>query len=141
MTLLVPQTQGIPLPRPSRLSAPFWEACAEGRLTYQKCTQCGSAIFNPAPLCTKCHCRKLQWTDSRGLGVVYSWTVAYRPLSPAFTEIYAPAIIDVEEGYQMVSNVIGCSVDDLAVGMTVRVEFHPVGEITLPYFRPSGGDR
>lgn len=139
MTLLVPQQAGIPLPRPTPLTKPFWDACAQGRLTYQRCAQCAAAVFNPAPVCPKCHSTTLSWVQSKGEGIVYSWTVAYRPLSPKFTEIYAPAIIDIAEGYQMVSNVIGCESDDLAVGLRVRVEFHRVGDMTLPYFKPADG--
>jgi uncharacterized OB-fold protein len=134
--MLVPQAEGIPVPRMNTLTRPFWDACATGRLTFQRCTSCRHAVFNPAPICSVCHSTSLAWEDSAGLGSVYSWTVAYRPLSPAFTAPYAPVIVDMDEGYQIVSNVIGCRVGDLAVGMRVAVEFHGVGDVTLPYFRP-----
>ena len=137
MTLLVPQSAGIPLPRPTSYSKPFWDACAEGRLTYQRCTGCDTAIFNPAPLCPACHSRELAWHDSAGRGSIYSWTVAHRPLSPKFTPVYAPIIVDLDEGFQMVSNLIGCDDSQLAVGLRVEVEFHPVDTVTLPYFRPA----
>lgn len=136
MTLLVPQNEGIPLPRPNPLTTPFWEGCAEGRLLFQRCANCAAAVFNPAPICPRCHSRRLEWEESSGVGTIYSWTVAYRPLSPKFTDVYAPVIIDLAEGYQMVSNVIGCDIDDLAVRLPVRVDFHAVGDFTLPYFRP-----
>lgn len=137
MTLLLPQSEGIPLPRPTPLTAPFWDACGRGVLAFQRCSHCATAVFNPAPICPRCHGRHLDWIESAGRGSIYSWTVAYRPLSPKFTDVYAPVIVDVDEGYQMVSNVIGCDTADLAVGMRVEVEFHSVGEIALPYFRPS----
>ena len=137
MTILLPQSAGIPLPRPTPLTTPFWDACRRGVLTFQRCAQCATAVFNPAPLCPRCLSGSLHWVESAGRGAIYSWTVAYRPLSPAFTDVYAPAIIDVDEGYQMVSNVIGCDTTQLAVGMRVEVQFHSVGEISLPYFRPA----
>ena len=135
--MLAPQAEGIPVPRTNTLTRPFWEACAEGRLIFQRCTSCRRAIFNPAPICPSCHSAALGWEDSAGGGSVYSWTVAYRPLSPAFTAPYAAVIVDLDEGYQMVSNLIGCRVGDIAVGMRVQVEFHNVGAVTLPYFRPA----
>jgi uncharacterized OB-fold protein len=104
---------------------------------FQRCVNCGAAVFNPAPVCPRCHSQLLDWERSSGFGAIYSWTVAYRALSPKFTEVYAPVIVDLDEGYQMVSNVIGCDVADLTVDMRVRVEFHPVGDMTLPYFTPT----
>jgi uncharacterized OB-fold protein len=134
--MLVPQPEGIPLPRPTLLSRPFWEGCAEGRLLYQRCARCGLAVFNPAPLCPGCRSRDLAWHESKGTGSIYSWTIAHRPMTPSYQAPYAPIIVDVDEGYQMVSNLIGCSVDAVAIGLRVQVEFHAVGTATLPYFRP-----
>ncbi len=68
---------------------------------------------------------------------MYSWTIAYRPQTEAFTTPYAPVIVDLDEGFQMLSNLIDCDTNDLAVGMRVQVEFHEVGPMTLPYFRPA----
>jgi hypothetical protein len=67
---------------------------------------------------------------------VYSWTIAYRPQTEAFTVPYAPVIVNLNEGFQMLSNIIDCDTNDLAVGMRVQVEFREVGQMTLPYFRP-----
>jgi len=136
MTLLVPQSEGIPLPRPSGLSKVFWDACEEGRLVYQRCVRCETAVFNPSPVCPMCLSQELAWHDSAGRGAIYSWSVAYRPMSSSFTAPYAPIIVDLDEGYQMVSNLIDCAVDDVAIGLRVRVDFREVGKMTLPYFRP-----
>jgi len=68
---------------------------------------------------------------------VYSYTIAWRPQSPRFTTPYAPIIVDLDEGVQILSNVIRCAVEDVHVGMRVTVEFVPVGTVTLPYFRPA----
>lgn len=138
MTMLEPQTDGIPLPSPTPTSAPFWDACAEGRLLYQRCASCDAPIFNPALLCPVCRCRDLAWTEGAGRGAIYSWTIAYRPLSPSFTSPYAAIIVDLDEGYQMVSNLIGCEIADVAVGLRVRVDFRQIDEMTIPYFTPEG---
>jgi uncharacterized OB-fold protein len=140
MTLLEPQSEGIPLPHPSPASQPFWDGCERSELLYQRCSNCGRAIFIPALLCRFCGSRDLSWAQSAGLGAVYSWSIVWRPQSPAFSTPYAAAIIDLDEGYQMLSNVIGCEPDDIHAGLRVAVEFHLVGEgINLPYFRPQVG--
>ncbi len=137
MTRLDPQPAGIPVPHPSQWSRPFWEGCAVGELRYQRCDQCGQALFNPGPICRRCRSRDLLWRVSRGRGSVYSWTISWQPPSPGFVVPYAPAIIDVDEGYQMLSNIIECDTADVRVGLDVEVAFHPVGEgVSLPYFRP-----
>ena len=138
MTALVPQADGIPLPRTSPLTQPFWDGCRERRLLYQRCVACAEPVFNPAPVCPSCLSRELTWHESAGRGAIYSWTVAHRPMTPAFTTPYAPIIVDLDEGYQMVSNLVGGDTDVLAVGLRVRVAFHDVGTMTLPYFTPDG---
>jgi hypothetical protein len=134
--LLVPQPPEIPAPWPSPVSEAYWEAARQGQLWFQRCTECGEAGFDPAAACRRCG-GGLDWQRSAGLGTVSSYTVVWRPQQPAFVVPYAPAIIDLDEGYQMLANLIGCTVDDLAVGARVAVEFHPVSDgFVLPYFRP-----
>ncbi len=129
---------GIPLPTPNVISRPFWDGCARGELLFQRCLACGCAIFNPSSICRYCTSAKLEWQRSRGNGKIYSWTVAWRPQHPAFPVPYAAAIIDVDEGYQMLANIARCAPEDLRVGMPVSVFFHRVGdEIALPVFEPA----
>lgn len=134
---LRPQPPTVPPPVPSPVSAPYWEACKRHELVFQRCGACGRAEFDPALLCRKCGSRALSWERSAGLGSVYSWTVVWRPQQPVFVVPYAPAIVDLDEGFQMLASIVGCDVADLRVGMRVAVEFHPVaGGYVLPYFRP-----
>ncbi|MGE0877505.1 MAG: Zn-ribbon domain-containing OB-fold protein [Acidimicrobiia bacterium] len=135
--MLEPQREGIPLPVPSLISQPFWDACARNELIFQRCDDCGRPLFNPTPVCRYCTSTALSWERSQGKGRVYSWTVAWRPQHPSFTTPYAAAIIDMDEGYQMLSNIVGCRVEDVVVGQAVSVVFHPVGGgMVLPYFEP-----
>ena len=88
-------------------------------------------------MCAHCTSRRLSWERSTGVGAIYSWTVVWRPQSPAFTVPYAPVIVDVAEGWQILSHLIGCEPDDVAVGQRVAVEFHATESgFSLPYFRP-----
>jgi hypothetical protein len=135
--VLQPQPATIPPPYPSPISQPYWDGAKRGELLFQRCGGCGHAEFDPALLCRKCGSRDLTWERSAGVGTIYSWTVVWRPQQPAFVVPYAPAIIDMDEGYQILANLVGCRVADLAVGMRVRVEFHPISDgYMLPYFRP-----
>jgi uncharacterized OB-fold protein len=137
MTLLEPQREGVPVSRPSMAAEPFWDGCNRGELLFQRCTECGRAVFNPAPICRYCTSRSLEWQRSAGTGTIYSWTVAHRPMSPAFTTPYAPVIVELDEGYFMLSNLIGCDVADVRVGLRVEAVFRDVGQgRKLPYFRP-----
>jgi uncharacterized OB-fold protein len=141
VTLLIPQSEGIALPRPTIVSRPFWDGCADGQLLYQRCARCDTAVFNPAPICPSCLSRDLVWLESAGAGSIYSWTIAHRPMTTSYTAPYAPIIVDLDEGYQMVSNLIGCSIDAVAVGLRVKVVFHAIGTMALPYFRPASEEQ
>jgi uncharacterized protein len=137
VTQLQPQRGVIPAPDPSGLSKPFWDGCQRGELLFQRCADCGAATHTPAYICSQCTSRALTWERSSGRGVVYSWTVVWRPQIPAFEVPYAPVIVDMDEGWQMLSNLVGCAVDDVAVGLPVEVEFHAVASgFQLPYFAP-----
>lgn len=134
MMLLSPQT--VPLPHASsHVSAPFWAACRSGELRYQRCGACGVANFPPTEHCRQCLSDELVWMASGGVGEIYSWTVVYRPVTAEFAPPYAPAIVTLDEGYQMLTNIVGVAPNQLAIGMRVQVQFHPVGpDVTLPYF-------
>lgn len=136
-TWLHPQGEGIPILRTSPLTQHFWAGVDEGELRYQRCRACQTAIFNPAHVCRSCTSSDLGWEVSAGLGSVYSYTVCYRPMTPDFTTPYAPVLVDLDEGYQMLSDLVGCDVADLQVGLRVRVRFHRIGDRTLPYFEPA----
>lgn len=137
MTRLEPHRAGVPLPRPTVVSKPYWEGCARGELIYQRCGDCRAAIFAPAATCRRCLAKRLTWELSAGLGRIYSWSTVWRPQSPAFATPYVAAIVDLDEGYQMLANVVGCTPEEVSVGLRVAVEFHPIGEgFVLPYFSP-----
>jgi uncharacterized OB-fold protein len=134
---LQPQAPGIPVPTPSPMSAPYWDACGRGELVFLRCDTCGSIALRPTTLCGNCRGRSLSWLPSSGRGRLYSWTVVWRPQHPSFSVPYAPAIVALDEGWYMMSAVVGCEPEDLRADMPLAVEFHPASdEIALPYFRP-----
>jgi uncharacterized protein len=131
--LLAPQGPGIPVPVPGLASRPYWDAARQGRLVFQRCQRCERIPPRPALVCAGCG-GELAWQESCGRGSLYSWTVVWRPQHPSFRTPYAPAVVRVEEGWWLLTAVVGCQPDDLSEGMPVRIEFHHAGDdIWLPY--------
>lgn len=137
MTTLRPQPPDLPAPRRSLFSAPYWEGCDRGELRFVRCAGCGLALADAPRICWRCRSRDLRWEVSGGRGRLYSWTVVWRPQTPKFEVPYAVAIVEMQEGFFLVTSVIGCEPGELAEGMALAVEFHPSGEDRmLPYFVP-----
>jgi len=133
-----PASGGIPLPRPTPLSQPHWDGCREGRLRIQRCGGCGRAVFIPQPLCPACHSSELAWIDCAGRGSLYSYTVVHRPQRPEFTAPYVVAIVELDEGAFLLTNLVDCDPAALTIGQRVEVAFRKMSDaITLPYFKPA----
>lgn len=132
----------LPLPVITTLSKVFWDGCKQEKLLYQHCEDCGEVIFFPKYLCPNCMSHNLEWLESKGKGKIDTFTVTYNFAPPAFmAEVpYCVAIIDMDEGYRMMSNIVKCDFDELECEMPVEVVFDPVTEeVTLPRFRPVKG--
>ncbi len=127
-----------PLPTVDPESAPYWSALKENRLILKHCRDCGRHHFYPRALCPHCHSDALEWSDARGTGSIYSFTVARRPAGPAFKadSPYVVAVIDLDEGARMMTNIVTDNVDAVRIGQRVAVQFDAVtDEVTLPKFR------
>jgi uncharacterized protein len=117
------------------LAGPFWRGCDLRQLWFVRCPSCGTADFPPAAHCRSCLSESLEWRQSSGLATLYSWTVVWRAPTPDLQTPYAPAIVEVDEGYRMLTNLVEMGIDDLVIGMRLAVEFVPVGgDHWLPCF-------
>jgi uncharacterized OB-fold protein len=125
-----------PLPRPNALSAPFWEATREGRLTVQRCRDCGEHIWTPQMACRKCLGENLEWTEVSGRGTVYTFVVVHKAAIPAFKAPYTIAVIELEEGPRFFSDIIDIDPAEVRIGMPVEVAFEDAGSVGLYHFRP-----
>jgi uncharacterized OB-fold protein/acyl dehydratase len=126
-----------PRPALTQDNAFFFEGAKQGRLLIQRCSSCQRLRHPPRPACP--HCRSLEWdtVEASGRGTVYSFVVNHHPQVPAFDYPLVVALIELEEGTRLVSNVIGVDPADVHVGMPVQVEFTAFDdELTLPQFRP-----
>lgn len=127
------------LPEPVDLdTAPFWAAAAERRLTYQTCDACHAVVFFPRRHCPGCLGRALTWHDSAGLGTVYTFSVVRASRDPRFADRvpYCVALIDLDEGFRMMSSVVDTAVDMITIGQRVRVAWARSGDALLPVFKP-----
>jgi len=129
-----------PLPRVDEESRGYWEALARHQLYFQRCRDCGTKRFYPRALCPRCLSSSTEWVRASGRGAVYSFTVTHQNQAPGFREElpYVLAIVELDEGVRIMTNVVGCAPDAIRIGMRVEVVFDDVtAEITLPKFRPA----
>ncbi len=128
------------LPRPSPETAPFWAGCREHKLLIQRCTACGHHQFYPRILCTACASEQVDWVEATGRGKVKSFTIVRRPVTEAYADDtpYVIALIELDEGPTLMSNVTGRDPETVQIGMPVTVVFEAWSDdITMPLFRPA----
>jgi len=120
--------------QPPAYAIPFWEGCRDHKLRYQACAHCGTVQLIPRTVCTHCHSQELRWKDSAGHGAILSYTIVYRAPTPAFKADtpYVIALIDMDEGFRLMTNVRGGANDSVAIGRRVRIGFEVRGDRTLP---------
>ncbi|MGZ4675715.1 MAG: Zn-ribbon domain-containing OB-fold protein [Acidimicrobiia bacterium] len=128
------------LPQPDLETQPFWDAAKEGRLLIKQCNSCRAYHFYPRPFCPTCWSDDVEWVEASGAATLYTWSVVRRNDLPPFPDRvpYVAAIVDLAEGPRMMTNVVDCDFDDLAVGMSLEAVFHPTSdEVTIVQFRPA----
>ena len=128
-----------PLPVPSRTSAEFWKAAKRHELCLLRCQDCEHYIVYPRSLCPQCLGTKLKWEKVSGRGTVYSYTIVRRAGIPGFEKDvpYVFAIVELDEGPRMATNIVGIEPEKVAINMEVEATFADVTpEITLVKFQP-----
>jgi hypothetical protein len=129
-----------PLPEITLESRPFWEGCRRGELLVQRCRSCGARQHYPRGVCGTCWSEELDWQRSSGRGTVYTFTVTHRTQARGFRDElpYVLAYVELEEGVQMMTNLVGCDPARVAIGMPVEVTFEKVtDDIAIPKFTPT----
>ncbi len=128
-----------PLPQPDALTAPFWEACRRGALEVSACEDCGHLFLPPGPCCPRCWSPRLAPQEVSGRGRVFSFAVYRRTTHPAIPAPYVVALVELDEGPRLISNIVGCAPEEVAVDMPVQLRFEEAGDFTLPRFAPVEG--
>jgi uncharacterized OB-fold protein len=132
-------TPAKPAPVPSPESMEFWQAAREHRLLIPRCNACRKFWFPPSQLCPHCLSADTGWEAVSGHGRIYSFVVFHRVYHKAFAgEVpYVVAIVELEEGPRMLTNIVGIPVDQVRCNMPVTVVFDDVSsDVTVPKFTP-----
>ncbi len=127
-----------PAPAISPDGAPYWAAAAEGRLEVQHCGKCETYQFPPGHLCRKCGAEGPQWKAITGNGTIHTFSIIHRAPLPAFRALvpYVVALIDLDEGPRIMTNIVGDGALDCAIGDAVEVCFEDRGDsMKVPQFR------
>jgi uncharacterized OB-fold protein len=125
-------------------AAAFWEASRDSRLLVQWCTSCDRGVFYPRVFCPHCAAGagELEWRDASGRATVYAAVVEHKPQAAGANfsdgQPYCVALVDLEEGVRMLTNVVGCPPDEVRCGMPVTVTWETLSDgRRLPLFEPA----
>lgn len=125
-------------------SRAYWEGAGRGELVLQRCRDCGVVQHRPRGLCATCLSDDIEHFVASGRGSVYTYSVVRQNQMPAFAKAvpYVVSYVQLEEGPQLLTNIVGCDPDDVAIGMAVKVDFVPTpsknGDVLgVPRFVPA----
>jgi len=127
-----------PIPTPSLVSQPFWEAANEGRLVLQFDPETGKPQFWPRPVAVQSGRRDMEWREVSGKGRLHGWTRVHVP-ARGFQELapYVLASVELDEGARIVGRLVNADADALKPGMAVRVAWERLSdEINGYVFEP-----
>lgn len=131
------------LPQPTPETAPYWEGAKAHELRIQYCRECEKYFFYPRIFCPTCLSDAVEWRTVSGKGTLLTYVLSARPAAGFENELpYAIAIVQLDEGPHMMTNIVGTEIspEKLPAGMPVEVVFEDVNDtISLPKFRPAGG--
>lgn len=129
------------IPKPTPETQHYWDGARAGELRLQRCKACDSAYFPPRPFCPECSSRDVEVFAASGRGTLYSYVINHMK-SPGFEPPYAIAVVELEEGPRLMSNIVDCpqTPEALVLDMALEVTWEKLtDDITLPQFRPAAG--
>jgi uncharacterized OB-fold protein len=127
------------LPGLGDVDATFWAEAADGRLSFQRCADCGYLRWPPATLCPECWSPAAAWEPVATSGAIWSFGVYERAFDPAFEDRvpYIVALVVLDAGPRLIAAVTGVAPEDVTVGMRVSATFEPVSDgVSLVTFGP-----
>ena len=129
-----------PLPQPTPETQNYWDGAKAGELRLQRCGGCSHVYFPARPFCPACSSRDVNWFTASGRGTLFSYVINHRA-PKGFEAPYIIAVVQLEEGPRMMSNLVDCpqTPDELEIDMPLEVTFvEATDEISIPQFRPVG---
>jgi uncharacterized OB-fold protein len=130
-----------PVPKPNADTRPFWNGCKKHQLRFQKCTQCHHVRWPPSIICPVCHYPDTEWIVASGRGKVYTFIVYRQAYHKAFEQEvpYVTAIVQLDEGPHLMTNIIGIAPENVFCDMSVEVTWEDINKrFSLPKFKPTG---
>jgi uncharacterized OB-fold protein len=126
------------LPALDKTNTDFWTAGFSNELRLARCQNCGWWIHAPAPVCRRCLSNKIKGERTSGLGIVVTYTINRHQWGPDAADPYVVAIVELpeQEGLRLTTNIVKCRVEDVHIGMLVRVTFERIEDVCLPVFEP-----
>lgn len=116
----------------------FWNGLRDNKLLIQRCGGCGRLRHPPRPMCPHCRSLDSDAIEASGRGTVYSYVMPHEPKFPFFDYPYVVALVELEEGVRLVSNLTDIEPADVAPGMAVEVYYRTFdNDLVLHQFRPS----
>jgi len=109
---------------------PYWAAAREGKLLLKHCLACGKTHYYPRPICPFCMSDNTEWLEASGNGIIYSWSVERRATPP-----YAMAFVTLAEGPTIMTNIVECDLNGLAIGQKVKLCFETREDQPTPVFK------
>ena len=126
------------LPSTDLETQPFWDGLKEGKFLLRHCNACGRDHYYPRPFCPSCWSDDVSWKEASGRGRLYTYSIVHVNDLPPFAERvpYVAAVVELDEGPRVMTNVEGVAFEDLRVDMPLVVEFKPISDdVTIPVFR------
>jgi hypothetical protein len=121
---------------PDRDEEFFWRGVAEDKLLIACCGSCSKLQHPPSPMCPVCGSTEWNAVESAGRGTLYSWIVSHHPSQPDVAPRIV-ALIDLEEGTRLVSNLVDIEPTEVRNGISVDLTFREIDGVKLPQFRPA----
>lgn len=131
-----------PLPALEPYTEAFWRACRAGRLEFCHCPWCDFLIHPARPICPRCRGGQLDTRAVSGRARLHSYTINHKAWFPGQPVPYVIGLVELIEqaGLRLTTNVINCAVEQIEIGMPLRVVFEPLtDDIALPLFEPADG--
>lgn len=118
-------------PQPSELTTPFWDATKEDRYLVQWCGACNAAIYYPREVCPTClSSDQLDWRESPGRGEIYTYNVMHKAGVPFMADRvpYVVALVTLDEGARVLTNIVNCDPSTVKVGMPVQLAWEELSD-------------
>ncbi len=128
-----------PLPALTDENRAFWTGGEAGELRVLRCRACGFWLHPPEPRCPRCLAEDLVPEALSGRGEVETFTINMKPWGADMATPYVVAIVALPEqpGLRVATNIVGCGVDEVRIGLPVRVVFEQDEDVWLPMFTPA----